>query len=336
MEKDKEPQAINNEDAYQHLLNLEKVSGIARKALKCLISQNKPAIPPYYEKIFYNVAMEMGENKLITHLMSSVPTGQAATIMVEGVSTIITNLNRDIRQYQEGIDRHGGQLKDRHEDIKKLLDPAVWKLVEKNLIELRIANDKIKKRLIKAEDRLKSQELQVGKLQRKIRSDPLTGVMNRLAMEEDLSDELSRCKRYGRTFGIVMIDIDHFKKINDTHGHTIGDEALKAFAQTLRKCLREVDVIYRYGGEEFLVLLPETEGKNSLITAERLRKMIESQVFKYKNDPSLQLRLTASFGVSVFLKGDSDYLDIIKRADQALYMAKNNGRNRVENNIDNQ
>ncbi|MEA2083006.1 MAG: hypothetical protein U9O82_01945 [Thermodesulfobacteriota bacterium] len=90
--KNKKPQAINNEDAYQHLQNLEKISGITRKAIKRLISQNKPAIPPYYEKVFYNVAMEMGENKLITHLMSSVPTGQAATVMVRGVSTIITNL----------------------------------------------------------------------------------------------------------------------------------------------------------------------------------------------------------------------------------------------------
>ena len=178
--------------------------------------------------------------------------------------------------------------------------------------------------------------MQVGKLQRKVRSDHLTGAMNRLAMEDDLSSEFSRCKRYGRMFGIIMIDIDLFKKVNDTHGHAIGDEAIKAFARTLRKCLREVDIIYRYGGEEFLVLLPETGGKGSIITAERLCKMIDSQIFRYKGNHSIQLRLTASLGVSIFNKEDSDYIDIIKRADQALYRAKNNGRNRVENNIDNQ
>ena len=325
-----------NKDADQDLMNLEKISEIARNALKSLISQNKPAIPPYYEKAFYNVAMEMDENKLISDLMASVSTGQATTLMVEGVSSIITNLNSDIRQYQEGIDQHGGQLKDRHEDIQKLLEPVIWKLVEKNFIELHTANDKIKKRLAKAENRLKSQKMQVGKLQRKVRSDHLTGAMNRLAMEDDLSSEFSRCKRYGRMFGIIMIDIDLFKKVNDTHGHAIGDEAIKAFARTLRKCLREVDIIYRYGGEEFLVLLPETGGKGSIITAERLCKMIDSQIFRYKGNHSIQLRLTASLGVSIFNKEDSDYIDIIKRADQALYRAKNNGRNRVENNIDNQ
>ena len=325
-----------NKDADQDLMNLEKISEIARNALKSLIFQNKPAIPPYYEKAFYNVATEMGKNKLITHLMASAPTDQATTLMVEGVSSIITNLNSDIHQYQEGIDQHGGQLKDKQENIQKLLEPVIWKLVEKNFIELHTANDKIKKRLAKAETRLKSQKMQVGKLQRKVRSDHLTGVMNRLAMEEDLSNEFSRCKRYGRMFGIIMIDIDLFKKINDTHGHAIGDKALKAFAHAIGKCLREVDIIYRYGGEEFLVLLPETDGKGSIITAERLCKMINSQVFRYKGNPPIQLRITASFGVSVFHKEDSDYLDIIKRADHALYMAKTNGRNRVENNIDNQ
>lgn len=335
MKKNKEPQAICNEDACQNLLNPETISEIARNALKSLISKNKPALPPYYEKAFYNIAKEMGENKLITHLMTSASTNQASTLMVEGVYSIITNLNSDIHQYREGIDQHGGQLKDRHEDIKKLLEPVIWKLVEKNFIELHKANDKMKKRLAKAETRLKSQKMQVGKLQRKVRSDPLTGVMNRLAMEEDLSSEFSRCKRYGRMFGIIMIDIDLFKKINDTHGHAIGDKALKAFAQAMGKCLREVDIIYRYGGEEFLVLLPETDGKGSIIAAERLCEMINLQVFKYKNPP-IQLRLTASFGVSVFRKEDRDYIDIIKRADKALYMAKTNGRNRVENNIDNQ
>lgn len=325
-----------NKDACQNFLNLEKISEIARHALKRLISQNKPAIPPYYEKAFYNVATEMDENKLITHLMASAPTDKATTLMVEGVSSIITNLNSDIQQYQEGIDQHGGQLKDKHEDIQKLLEPVIWKLVEKNFIELHTANDKIKKRLTKAETRLKSQKMQIGKLQRKVRSDHLTGVMNRRAMEEDLSNEFSRCKRYGKMFGIIIIDIDRFKRINDTHGHAIGDEALKAFARTLQKCLREVDIIYRYGGEEFLVLLPEKDGKGSIVTAERLCKMIDSQVFRYKGNHSIQLRLTASFGVSVFNKEDSDYLDIIKRADHALYMAKNNGRNRVENNIGNQ
>lgn len=333
MEKDTTKQSEAKGGANSEILNLAKISEIARRALTHLVSESKPAIPPNYEKVFYNTAIKMGESELVGHLMSLLPTGQAAVAMVEGLNSMITDINSDFKRYRAGIDQHSGQLDEKNDHIQKLVGPEVWKLLGQDLLELRNANNQMKEQLEAAENRLENQEQQVAQLQRKTRCDSLTGVMNRLAMEEDLPDELARSKRYGRSFGIVMADIDKFKRINDTYGHALGDEALKSFTKMLRSCLREVDIIYRYGGEEFVVLLPETEAQGSMIVAERLRKMVESQVLKHREDSSLQLRFTASFGVAVFREGDSSYMDIIKRADQALYRAKNNGRNRVESEI---
>lgn len=315
------------------LFDLVKISEIARRALSHLVSASTPAIPPNYEKIFYNTALKMGESELVKQLMSTLPTGQAAAVMVEGLTSVITDINADFKRYRAGISQHGNQLDDKNDSIQKLVDPAVWQLLEKDFFELRNANKHMREQLEAAEARLESQEQQVVQLQRKTRCDPLTGVMNRMAMDEDLPDELERSKRYGGKFGIVMADIDHFKRINDTYGHAVGDEALKSFTRMLRNCLREVDIIYRYGGEEFVVLLPETDPPGVLMVAERLRRKVESQVLKHREDASRQFRFTASFGVAVNREGESSCHDIVERADHALYRAKSNGRNRVESEI---
>ncbi len=320
---------VRDERAQPSALALGKVSEIARNALKDLISANKPAIPPYYEKAFYNKATEMGETELITHITSTLPVGQKATLMVEGVSAIISNLNSEIYNCRTGIDNYGGQIEKKHDIIQQIVPPDVWVILEKHLSGLQKVNNEMHIQLEMAENRLQNQEKEVSRLQRENRRDPLTGAMNRLAMEEDLPNEFARNKRYNRTFSIVMADIDYFKNINDTYGHAVGDEVLKAFAHLLQKTLREVDITYRYGGEEFLVILPETDAAGALLVAERLRKVVDTNVLTHRDDPSIKLRVTSSFGVSVNGKIDSSHLDLIKRADKALYNAKNGGRNRV-------
>jgi len=314
----------------KNLLDLTRISEIARRALKHLVACDTPAIPPYYERAFYDVAMERGEIDLVNHLLSLLPAGQAATLMVSEVSSMIQNLNSDIQEYKEGLESHDGQIQSTQKQIEELVDPELWEVLQKDFMLLRNANTKMKKDLTMAEDKPKHQEVQVSQFQRKIRNDPLTGVMNRQAMEENLASEFSRSKRYHKVFGIIMADIDHFKNINDTHGHQVGDEALKSFAKILQKSVRDVDTIYRFGGEEFLILLPESNETGCLLVANRLKKTIESQVLISKEDSHLQLVLTASFGVSVYAPADVTYQDIVKRADQALYLAKENGRNRAE------
>ncbi len=322
----------DSSDDKPGIFSLEKVSEIARRALSKIIAENLPALPNYYEKTFLKVASEMGETELINQLVSSLPPGLAAVALLEGLSLSINNFNQELHQFHQGIDSYDNTITGTQQDLQQIVSPAVWKILEKNLVDLLNVNQAMKKQLKETETRLASQEKQVATLQRKTRCDPLTGALNRLAMEEDLGDELTRSRRYGRPYGIIITDIDFFKQVNDTYGHCMGDEVLKLFVRAIRKSLRAVDTVYRYGGEEFLVLLPETDLKGSVVVAERLRQIVASQVLKNREDAAIQIRITASFGVTVFHETDQSSNDLIKRADQALYRAKSSGRNRVEVN----
>ncbi len=156
--------------------------------------------------------------------------------------------------------------------------------------------------------------------------DPLTGAFNREKLIYDLTESLEIYKRYKEPFSIIMLDIDHFKKINDTYGHDAGDLVLKSLVKTIKGFLRKGDVIYRYGGEEFLILLPRTTLENATKIAEKLREKISYIRVPYRNTT---ITFTASFGVTQ-VKDNDTINSLIKRADVALYEAKNKGRNRVE------
>lgn len=314
-------------------VTLGRVSEIARNALKTLITEGSPAIPPYYEKAFYHEASEMGETELINQIRSTMPLSQKATSMVAGVSAIISNLGHEIRNYRDGIDNYSGKLEKEQHRIQQIAPHDVWLILEKHLLDLKDANQQMRNQINETESRLKEQEKKVSQLQQENRKDPLTSAMNRLAMDEDLSNEFTRSQRYNRVFSVVMADIDHFKNVNDTYGHAIGDEVLKFFVRQLKASLRSVDVIYRYGGEEFLIFLPETEIDSALLVAERMRESINSSALRHRDDPSITFRVTSSFGVSVIDKSDTNYMNIIKRADKALYNAKNAGRNKVDSII---
>jgi len=155
------------------------------------------------------------------------------------------------------------------------------------------------------------------------RTDELTGLPNRRALGEEIAHALAAARRSGRPFGIVMVDVDRFKFINDTHGHAVGDAALTAFAQRLSGALREPDRAYRYGGEEFCVLLDDTDLAGARTLAERVRERI-AQPFE-----GTMRALTASFGVTAWQPEDTGDT-LFRRADRALYAAKANGRDRVE------
>jgi diguanylate cyclase (GGDEF)-like protein len=154
-------------------------------------------------------------------------------------------------------------------------------------------------------------------------TDSLTGLFNRHMFSELFVRELAQSRRYKTPLSLILFDIDHFKKINDTHGHLIGDEALKAIAALTQANVRISDIIARWGGEEFAVMLPHTDIKGAHITAEKIRSAIETAEFEQVG------RITASFGVAQ-LREDESQDPFFDRADKALYRAKVAGRNRVE------
>ena len=166
----------------------------------------------------------------------------------------------------------------------------------------------------------------VSELKRASRHDPLTGLLNRRAIDEALAAEVQRVRRLGAPFSVLMLDVDHFKPINDTHGHAAGDRALQHLATLLSSQMRDIDRVGRYGGEEFVVLLPGTPQEQAHGLAQRLCEKVAALPPMWRDAP---LPVTVSIGVAEWL-GDSDGLPaLMARADAALYRAKEDGRNRV-------
>ncbi|MFP4606720.1 MAG: diguanylate cyclase [Thiohalospira sp.] len=154
-------------------------------------------------------------------------------------------------------------------------------------------------------------------------TDLLTGVANRMQFEQDLAREVGKAERYGRPLALIMLDVDHFKRINDNHGHESGDLVLQEVVAVAGTRLREVDVLARWGGEEFMVLAPETDGHGAFELAERIRQAVEEHAF-----PIPEGTVTGSFGVAAYRPGEGEG-GLLRRTDQALYRAKDQGRNQV-------
>ena len=163
-------------------------------------------------------------------------------------------------------------------------------------------------------------------LQVRSRMDPLTELLNRRGFIEEVEVERRRVERGGRTCGLLLLDVDFFKRFNDDHGHACGDQVLCEVARVLQKQTREVDRVGRWGGEEFLVLLPETDADGLARVAKKLRAAIAARVIECEGRP---LGITATIGAALLRDGET-FEACLERADQALYAGKNNGRDRVE------
>ncbi|WP_166264432.1 GGDEF domain-containing protein [Marinobacter caseinilyticus] len=163
-------------------------------------------------------------------------------------------------------------------------------------------------------------------LERLSMTDRLTGMLNRGTWENLIDAEFERYRRYGQDTSIVMFDIDHFKKVNDTYGHLAGDEVIKHTAKVTLGSLRQSDQAGRYGGEEFGIILPETDTDGAKTICERIRANIETSIVKTS---VADIQYTVSIGISTLTDGPENYMQWLQQADEALYSAKEGGRNRV-------
>jgi diguanylate cyclase (GGDEF)-like protein len=205
------------------------------------------------------------------------------------------------------------------------------------VVQLSHALRSLLRRIGMAEERTKEAELRASenamqlhddlvKLQKLADTDYLTGLMNRRSFLAAADDTMQFCRRYKRGMATLMIDIDHFKKINDTHGHAAGDQAIKRIAEIIDCTIRTTDKAARFGGEEFVILLREIDQATALMLAERIRRAIEISTIESENGA---IPATVSIGVALLDERDRDVQDMIARSDQGLYAAKKTGRNRV-------
>ena len=219
----------------------------------------------------------------------------------------------------------------RPEELKAVLAQGLerYRLVLENrrlLDELTQANEHLERRVQERTQRLREQNKTLREARKRIEElsrDALTGLTNRRWLDEVLRLEVERAQRYGAPLSVIMADLDHFKVVNDSFGHVVGDQVLKAAAAALRGAARMTDVVGRYGGEEFLLLLPNTELAQALVLAERMRVGLREMPMAFRPEP-----VTGSLGVAQWAGGDT-VASLVDRADEALYEAKNAGRDRV-------
>lgn len=292
-----------NKEKLNKILNFFKIENkrMIQTILFLLELQEKEStnITVYYHNKVIQFTMQISDNynKILSSLFPSYKVKKDLLLVDIVANNFLYNQN-SFRDFQEllqfGLDENAMML---NKKLQEEVDKKLNELQEKEKLNQHLTN--------------------------KAYIDNLTGVFNRYKFEEVFEYELSHFKRYNRIFCVAMIDIDHFKKFNDTFGHLIGDEVLTMLAKESKKVIRELDLFTRWGGEEFLVLFPETSLESSLIGANKLRESIASLVHPIAG------HITASFGVSQISKNDT--LDsLLKRCDDALYKAKENGRNRVE------
>lgn len=325
---------------------------IARKAMPEMIQHGVPPTPENYT-VWYTHAT--GRNKPLSRRMSE--------LLEDGVeftpslsSQLFESYMADVNQRQE-IQRHTFTAQSLMSDLMELMgvvnsetesynqhldgfiedlsgkyQDSSLKQMLKQLVErtqqVRDSGGELHEKLADSRKEVQSLRQNLERITEEAARDSLTGLSNRKSFDSHLEDFIKQAD-IGLDFSLLMLDIDHFKSFNDKHGHLVGDEVLKIVARELMNAVKGRDVVARFGGEEFAVLLPTTGLQGALVVAENLRHSIASRDLTHRDTKQNYGTITISIGAAQFRKGQDDAVSLIKRADEALYRSKKGGRNRV-------
>lgn len=243
---------------------------------------------------------------------------EQARMLLADVQNLAADMRSDVGQHATRVERISQELAEAQ--VEAPGDTAAVGDAVRQIVD---SNAELNRRLREAERKLAEQAVQIKTHETASLTDQLTGVPNRRAFDRQLADRIADFQKVSAPVSLIMIDIDFFKKFNDTHGHHAGDAVLKGVAKTIAKALREKDVVARFGGEEFGIVLPQTTIQEACPVVDRVRKAVESA--RFQCDGKL-LNCTISLGLSQFSKTDTDEV-FLRRADDALYAAKKGGRN---------
>lgn len=246
-------------------------------------------------------------NKLINHSQRELRHAQNVAVELEkitwGIRKNLAKHHASVTRFKESI----GQLNAQHQE-------SAWKQLCMEAEEMLKPTLQLATQIAQAYDSIRQQSTSLMSFT-EVRTDPLTNAKNRRALNDALHAQFALTNRYGSKFSLAMFDIDYFKSINDEHGHLQGDRVLQELARLLNEHVRETDVVVRYGGDEFMVVMPQTDLEGAAILSERLRLLIQKK-----------LAVTISTGVAAVLPGDTAEA-LLSRVDAALYKAKSSGRN---------
>lgn len=247
------------------------------------------------------------------------------------IQRLLRNLADCVSDLLERHTNYDNKMENHRVAIQKAMTLAGLEEIERLIIheieEMRISGQRYRVQLDHANAQIQEQNEALARVQADARLDHLTQLPNRRVLEGRLAEEYERSRRYGSPLSMIMLDIDHFKAVNDTHGHMAGDKVLQLVSLMLQNNIRKSDFAARYGGEEFAIVLPETAVRPARSVAEKIRKVIEESALRYER---AMIHVTVSAGVGELAPQSEKQEEFIKRVDGALYKAKREGRNRVE------
>ena len=260
-----------------------------------------------------------GDRIVISKLLTKI------SLMLKDITYHVSETDGDLSGHGKNLGDLAEQIGDVHDynDIKKIVDQMI--VETKALVK---SGKRLQTRMKISSEDLKQLHQELEKSQQEAQTDALTSLINRRGLEKRLELERIRAKQNDSPFSIIMVDIDHFKKVNDTFGHLVGDSILRSLARMIKDHLRRNDIAARYGGEEFLILLPVTEIEGAKAVGQKIRKALSTKEWKLKENGKSIGRITVSMGISLY-KFNEPEESLIKRADDALYLAKNNGRDQI-------
>jgi diguanylate cyclase len=274
-------------------------------------------------------------NDLSQHLYSQyiLDRGKNSVNELKGdLTNIIEEVFADISSAESDYSNFGVHLNNFAKNLSKGTDKASFKNSFQNLVQevksVGKTNKAFSEKLKSTNSELKTLQIKLKEVEQFASTDALTGLYNRRSFEEQLAKHIDECADGEGDLSLIMADIDHFKRVNDTHGHLIGDDLLRIVSKTMRDQVKRKDIVCRYGGEEFVIVLPETRLEGAVAVAENIRKHFADMTWKQKSSGTSLGKITLSFGVSNYIHGEKGNT-FLNRADKALYQSKNNGRNRV-------
>jgi diguanylate cyclase len=329
----------------------KRALGYANSALDLLKRATIPPYPQFYE-LLYTYAT--GVNPTLNARINAIfregdPTVDLAEKLYneflkaqdanERISSVSQRMSKRIEAVHDAIDTamttanaYSGTLKAASGDLAEALDGDALRLMARRLLSetrrMQDANLQLEQKLEASRDDIQQLQRDLDDVRREAMLDPLTKIFNRKYFDDGMMRAFAEARQGDAPLSLMLIDIDHFKRFNDTWGHQTGDQVLRLVAMTLKSNIKGKDIAARYGGEEFAAILPETDLEGAVILADNIRKAVQAKELLKRSTNEKLGRITASFGVASYRHTDTPS-SLIERADRCLYAAKHAGRNKV-------
>jgi len=289
-----------------------------KKAIDASLDAAKPISAGNVE-ILYQKYVADGDRIVISRLLTKI------ALMLKDITGHVLETEGDLAGHGKNLGELADQISKAHDynEIKDVVDQMI--VETKELVD---SGKRLQKRMKISSEDLKQLQQDLEKSQQEAQTDVLTSLLNKRGFEKRFELERIRAKQNEIPFSLIMVDIDHFKKVNDSFGHLVGDSLLKSIANLLKSHLRKNDIASRYGGEEFLILLPETGIQGAKAAAQKIRDTLATKEWKLKETGKPMGKITVSMGIALYKLNEPEEA-LIKRVDDALYLAKNRGRDQI-------